>query len=90
MTHLTLVLNSYLQSPIELVAKAFSKLFNAIAESRMRSAMNYVRAEMMRNRRYRETFNELSKLSDKELYDIGLHRGMIHSVSMEAILDDHK
>jgi uncharacterized protein YjiS (DUF1127 family) len=31
---------------------------------------------------YRETYNQLSKLTDKELSDIGLHRGLIHSVSI--------
>jgi len=33
---------------------------------------------------YRETYNQLSKLTDKELADIGLHRGLIHSVSTGA------
>jgi uncharacterized protein YjiS (DUF1127 family) len=89
MTHLTLTLNNFLQSPIEGFAGFLAKMFNAIAESRAASAMVYVKREMMKNRQYRRTYNELSKLSDKELYDIGLHRGMIHSVAMEAILDNH-
>jgi len=32
---------------------------------------------------YNETFRELSRLSDKELLDIGLARGNIRSVALE-------
>ena len=41
-------------------------------------------------KKYNETLNELSKLSDKELSDIGLHRGMIRSVANEVYLDDRE
>lgn len=41
-------------------------------------------------KKYNETLNELSKLSDKELSDIGLHRGMIRSVANEIYLDDRE
>jgi len=37
-----------------------------------------------RNKLYRETYATLSQLSDKDLKDIGLNRGEIHRVSMEA------
>lgn len=37
---------------------------------------------------YRSTVKELSRLTDKELDDIGINRGMIHSVAMETYLDD--
>jgi len=37
---------------------------------------------------YRETYNQLSKLTDKELSDIGLHRGLIHSVAIGAYSPD--
>ena len=33
---------------------------------------------------YKNTVKELSKLSDYELRDIGISRGMIHSIAMEA------
>lgn len=42
--------------------------------------------EMHRN--IRSTINELSKLSDKQLRDIGLHRGDIWSVAHEVYYDD--
>jgi uncharacterized protein YjiS (DUF1127 family) len=38
------------------------------------------------NRRaiYRQTFNELSSMSDRELYDLGFTRGDIHGIAHEA------
>ena len=38
---------------------------------------------------YRETVSELSKLSNQELQDIGMNRGMIHSVAMEIYENDN-
>ena len=40
------------------------------------------------HRAYRETVAELSKLTDKELRDIGLSRGDIHSIAMETHYDN--
>jgi uncharacterized protein YjiS (DUF1127 family) len=44
---------------------------------------------MIRNyrnwRRFRKTVNELSRLTDRELDDMGLRRGDIHSVARSAI-----
>jgi len=37
-----------------------------------------------RNREINTTIKELSQLSDSELADIGISRGMIRSVAMEA------
>lgn len=37
---------------------------------------------------YNRTVRELSALSDFELRDIGISRGMIHSVAMEAHYDN--
>lgn len=37
---------------------------------------------------YKRTVRELSQLSDHELRDIGISRGMIHSVAMEAHYDN--
>ena len=52
------------------------------------SAYRRVREVMMRDKFYRDTYRELSKLSDRELRDIGIHRGEIHSVAMESYLDN--
>ncbi len=35
-------------------------------------------------RLYRETFNGLSALTDRELDDLGLNRSELHSVSLES------
>ena len=45
----------------------------------VRSIMNYIK----RQRDFRETHRELSKLSNRELEDIGLSRGMITRVALE-------
>jgi len=37
---------------------------------------------------YRTTVKELSNLTDRELSDIGIHRGMIHSIAMETYYDN--
>ena len=42
---------------------------------------------MMNYKVYRQTYNELNILSDSELNDIGINRGMIHSIAMEAYFD---
>ena len=40
--------------------------------------------ELDRSRKINSTIKELSQLSDKELNDIGISRGMIRSVAMES------
>lgn len=47
-----------------------------------RLAENYSRYKM-----YRNTVDELQRLSDAELRDIGISRGMIHSVAKEIYFD---
>lgn len=45
--------------------------------------MNLIRS--YRNwRRYRQTINELSRLSDRELNDLGIHRGDIPFVARRS------
>lgn len=39
---------------------------------------------MARYRRYRQTFDELNSLSDRELADISVHRSMIPQIAAEA------
>lgn len=46
--------------------------------------------EMNRSRKISETIKELSKLTDKELKDIGITRGDIHSIAMETHYDNRK
>ena len=48
---------------------------------------NY-RQKLAQKRAYRTTLKELSQLSDRELWDIGINRGMIHSVAMETYFDN--
>lgn len=36
-------------------------------------------------RTYRQTVNELSRLSNRELADLGIARGEIHSVARKAV-----
>lgn len=84
MTHHILVLNNYLQSPINGLINGLTKLGKSLVESRMRSAMITVKQELMKHRAYRETYNELAAMSDRELRDIGLNRSMIHSVAYEC------
>ena len=48
---------------------------------------NYIR-KSAQQRAYRQTVKELSNLTDKELRDIGLTRGDIHSIAMETHFDN--
>ena len=57
----------------------FNGLADLIREAKRKAAQ---RAQ------YNNTVRELSKLSDLELRDIGISRGMIHSVAMEAHYDN--
>ncbi|KPP92080.1 MAG: putative conserved small protein [Rhodobacteraceae bacterium HLUCCA08] len=43
-----------------------------------------LRSRMEKRRIYRNTFNELAALSDRELDDLGLHRTMIQGVAYHA------
>ena len=48
-----------------------------------------LKARYRRYQNYRDTVKELSALSDKELQDIGMNRGMIHSVAMEIYTNEN-
>lgn len=39
---------------------------------------------------YRNTVEELSGLSDRELKDLGIHRCMIHAIALEAYYDNRE
>jgi len=42
------------------------------------------------NQAYRRTVKELSALTDRELKDLGIHRGMITSIALEAYHDNRE
>jgi uncharacterized protein YjiS (DUF1127 family) len=65
MTHITLALNNYLLSPIEGLIDAF-RSFNKKIE---------------RQKAINATIKELSKLSNRELNDIGIARGDIWAIA---------
>lgn len=46
-----------------------------------------VKRKIAQRRKYMDTVNELSKLNDKELSDIGINRGMIRYIAMEQSND---
>ncbi|WP_050603022.1 DUF1127 domain-containing protein [Ruegeria sp. 6PALISEP08] len=46
------------------------------------------KTRFVRYRMYRQTVNELSGLSNRELTDLGLHRSMIRRVALQAA-EDH-
>lgn len=51
------------------------------------SLIEAVKTRYTRNRMYRQTVNELSSLSARELADLGLHRSMIKRVALQAAAD---
>lgn len=66
MTHLTLTLSNYLQSPIEGLLATIKSFVEAFK----------------REQKIRATISELSQLSDGELRDIGISRGDIYSIAL--------
>lgn len=54
------------------LADRVAAFFTALRDSRQRYRM------------YRQTVNELSALSDRDLHDLGLHRSSIDGVALEA------
>jgi uncharacterized protein YjiS (DUF1127 family) len=76
MTQLVLMLNNYLQRPITEIVSVISNAFFALAKAYERYAdrrATYYHAQ--------HTIRELSRLSDKDLNDIGISRGQILEVA---------
>lgn len=88
MTQHILALNNYLTKPLEIVVDVVKIIFSKMKSAQMRKAIRVVRDHMMRHKAYRNTYNELSKLSDAELRDIGISRSEIHWIAMEAHYDN--
>ena len=65
------------------------KIYKMIEAAQIARATSMVFQSMYKHKIYRETYNSLSKLTDKELKDIGIARGDIHSISMESFYYNH-
>lgn len=46
------------------------------------NAIVEIKRKLQKRSEYKKTVNDLSRLTDKELNDIGLHRGLIRSVAL--------
>jgi uncharacterized protein YjiS (DUF1127 family) len=89
MTHLVQTLNNYSLRPIsDFITETLSRIGNAWVSALEVEAFRRVHGELRKYRTYRKTYDELSVLTDKELNDIGINRSMIHSVALEAYLDN--
>ncbi|WP_299874451.1 DUF1127 domain-containing protein [uncultured Sulfitobacter sp.] len=53
--------------------------------ARVMSAFDGMVTRFQRNRLYRETFNGLNALTDRELADLGLHRSELPRVAWDAV-----
>ncbi len=51
---------------------------------RISATITALRDSYQRYKMYRQTLNELSALSDRDLHDLGLHRSSIGAVAQEA------
>lgn len=49
--------------------------------SRTAAFFNMIRTKLHERRMYRETFDGLNALTDRELHDLGLHRGDLHRIA---------
>ncbi|WP_171120631.1 MULTISPECIES: DUF1127 domain-containing protein [unclassified Ruegeria] len=65
------------------VATHHTALKNAPATG-LASLIEAAKARYARHRVYRQTVNELSELSNRELADLGLHRSMIRRLALRA------
>jgi len=73
---------------IDRIRKMTTMVVNAFNWDGFSSWFKNYRQKLAQKRTYRNTLKELSQLSDRELCDIGINRGMIHSVAMETYFDN--
>ena len=64
-----------------------SQLIDTISNANSFEIFNKIRKYFQRRRAYKTTLRELSSLSDAELRDIGINRGMIRGIAMEVYYD---
>lgn len=58
--------------------------FATLLRSNVAARLDGVRAELAKRRVYRNTYKELSALSDRDLADLGISRASIRTISLEA------
>lgn len=92
MTHLVLTLNNYLTSPVEYfllkVKSIAGRVYEALIQAQTKRALVAVRQELAKHRMYKETYDQLWRLRDSELKDIGISRGEIHEIALQAFIDE--
>lgn len=64
-----------------------SQLIDTISNAHSFEFFNRVKKYFERRKAYKSTFRELNRLTDAELRDIGINRGMIQSIAMEVYYD---
>ena len=76
--------HNYLDMEIHMAYSSHSNALSSGLMARSAALLSAASDYMDRRRAYRSTFNELSRLSNHELADLGLNRSMIRSVALEA------
>jgi hypothetical protein len=70
--------------------KSLINLFNRIVNIFEEAGIRRAEAELRRHYYYTKTFQDLNKLSDRELKDIGIGRSEIHGIALESYYDNKK
>lgn len=55
---------------------------------RMRASLEHARGQFKRRREFNRTYNELSRLTERELDDLGISRANIADVARSAVRAD--
>ena len=71
--------------PLTNVGEVVNSMFKALNRSLFKAAEQRATQQLRNYKKYRDTVDELQGLSDKSLKDIGINRGMIHSVALDAL-----
>lgn len=81
MTQLVLTLSNYLQRPITEIISVITNTFDTFMNSNFMKAWEEAAKRKAQYYEAQYTIRELSKLSDKELTDIGISRGEIRDIA---------
>ena len=84
MTQLVLTLSNYLQRPIYEIFSVISNLFDSFMESKFMKAWEEAARKKAQYYEAQYTIKELSRLTDKELDDIGITRGEIRDIAYSS------